>query len=176
MIQSAFYKLSAKNVDERFIHSDNHLTYFSVSDFYHEADGLYSGGFKIFQSIFPEASRAKISGKFNSFYYTHISFSKKFDIDCYLFKNNNGFLIELKDKGIIFSSNKEYAMCFKLTVPFEIIEKNINNVILSYNKNDKQDTEFKKYFCSFSVSRDYSIDKAVKDNDLLIISIRNIDK
>lgn len=172
MIQSSFYKLSAKNIDERFIHSDNFLTYFSVSDFMHEDDGLYSGGFKIFQSILPENSGIKINNKFNTFNFTHIGFSKKYDIECFLFKNNKGFLIELKDKGIIFTPVKEYSICFKITTPFEIIEKNINNVILSYNKSGKQDTGFKKYFCSFSVSRDYSIDKAIKENDFLLIKFK----
>ncbi|HOL56747.1 MAG TPA: amylo-alpha-1,6-glucosidase [Spirochaetota bacterium] len=171
MISLSKLRLTADK-NKRFIQSDNLYTYFSVSDFNNEFDGLYFNGFKIFDSVY--ISNKIVKNKINSIISIDIHYSNGDILDCSLFRKNNGFLVELKNKNVLPSFKKKWNFNFEISSAFEVLEKNSKFILLEYSNPVREGFGFDKAFCIFSVPYEYSIDKSeIKDKSLSITLINS---
>ena len=108
MLSNSFLKLKSNRGRDGIIHSDNLNSYFYVSDFLNNLDGLWSNGFHLFNSFYPDIKGDKIiESKTNTPVGFQISFYKNNSVNCYLLNNNEGFIIEMiKDRKCIVLLNK----------------------------------------------------------------------
>ena len=176
MFSNTYLKINTKKSEDRFIQTDNHCTYFIISDFNNPDDGLWSSGFHIFDSIIPEEPQNVIESKIFFPTGTQVTFAKKYILNYLLFKNDNGFLIEINNKNIIYKTSKEYKINFNINSKFEIIEKNIKNIILEYPKAKKEERGLKKMLCAISVRAEYDIKNIEKNENGITFITQPIEK
>lgn len=159
--------------NKRFIQSDNLYTYFSVSDFHNDFDGLWFNGFRIFDSVY--SGNKIIKNKINSIISIDVSYANGDIIDFILFKKNNGILLELKNKRSLPSFNKKnWNFNFEISSNFEVLEKNSKFIVLGYSNPIREGFGFEKCYTIFSCSYEYSIDNSeIKDKFLSITLINN---
>ena len=178
MFTNSFLKLKTSNKEHRFVHSDNLSSYFTISDFKNEFDGLWSYGFHIFKGFSPEerANKQRIDSKLNSPIGVQINFHKRSSVVCYLLKNGDGFIIELLKNRFLLKFNKKTQYFFDIGRDFEIIEKNINRFILKYVKGDREGYEADELFLSISPAANCSFENVEKKDNGILISLKYKDK
>ncbi len=164
--------LTAKNFNSRLIVSDNDNTYFTVSNFSNPYDGLWSYGVNIFNGIIPDDINNKIMSKVLSPSCVQVNFSRRLNLNFYLFKNNKGLLVELNNKNLIRGLSKEYDVFINLKDNFEIIENNISDIILEYSGPHENTYGTNKIYAGIMTDIDFSIFATKQNNNSIHISLK----
>ncbi|HQJ07254.1 MAG TPA: amylo-alpha-1,6-glucosidase, partial [Spirochaetota bacterium] len=153
-------------------------SYFTVSDFKNEFDGLWSYGFHVFKGFFTEeqTGRQKIDNKLNFPIGIRINFNKRASVACYLLKNGDGFIIEILKKRFLLNFNKRIPYFLNIGRDFEIIEKNIKQLTLKFIKSDREGYEVDELFLSISPAGNCSFENVEKKDDGILISLKYKDK
>lgn len=165
-----------KNKFSRLLVTDNDQSYLTISDFTCKDDGLWSYGFHIFKSIAPDLENNVIESKVYYPLYLQVVYLKKFFLNFYLFKNSNGLLIEFNYKNIINLGSLFYDIFIEIDNDFEIIEKNIKNIILEYSNPLRKTFGYTKLFVSVSVCMEYEIKSINKTENGLKITVECLKK
>ncbi len=168
-------KITTKKSYKRFIQTDNLDTFFTISDFKNKNDGLWFKGIQLFNSITIENAK-KIESKALYPASIEVTYSNKFLANLTLFKKGNGFIIEIINKKFISKSIKNYNINFNLNENFQILEKNIKNIILEYTNPKKETKEYKKIYCVILINIDYNFDNVKQTKEGINFFISSLEK
>lgn len=168
MFSNPLLKITTKKPTAKFIQTDNQETYFIISDFTDANDGLWFNNFQIFNSLLIENNK-NIESKSLTPANIQISLINKFLINITLLRNNNGIIIELNNKKFIQKTNKIYNLNFNINGKFQILEKNIKNIILEYSKSNK------KIFCAIA-STEFDFENVNQLKEGITFSLNTINK
>ncbi len=169
MFSNTLLKITTKNQNNKFIKTDNLDTYLNISDFKNNFDGLFFNGFYLFNSLSIENTK-NIESKTLSPANIQLTLSNKILITFTLLKNNNGIIINLNDKKIIPKINKNYNITLESNENFQILEKNIKNIILEYSKPNK------KTFCAIALNINYEFENVIQTNNKISFLLKPISK
>jgi glycogen debranching enzyme len=158
MFSSRNLKIVSKNNNSKIVVSDNYETYLIVVNQNDKFEGLWSRGLNLIKSIILEEKNNKIESKSYSPDCIQINFIKKVNLQLYLLKNDKGLLAEIGNKSIITSNVRDYNLFFNIENDFEIIEKNISNIVVEYNLDTNDNCASpKKMYVGIIVDIDYDI-------------------
>lgn len=169
------FKVTPKNKSFPLFISDNNSTFFMISDNEMPDDGLWFNNEKLLKCIIPESKDNTIENKTILIDGIQVSYSKKASLDFYFLRDANGLLAEIKSNRLIPFPENNYNLIFNIDRNFQILEKNIRNIILEYEVKDNK-KDFNKLFLSINLSIDHNFENILQKGSDLFLSIKSIEK
>ncbi|HOV14583.1 MAG TPA: amylo-alpha-1,6-glucosidase [Spirochaetota bacterium] len=167
MYRNIFLKLATDSKDKRFVVTDNYFTYFTVSDFKDDFDGLWSGGFHLFNSLNIGSANSKIKHKSQTLTYIEADFDNKIALKFYLLKKSDGLIINFANKSFISRKIKKVNCFLKIESHYNIIEHNSNYIIIEYDKPERLGFGFDKFYCVFLSTTNFIFENVVKSENIM---------
>jgi glycogen debranching enzyme len=171
MFSDHFPKLTSYDPSRRFIQSDNDSSYFTVSNFTGDDDGLFYSGRKIFSFLKPENEKSSISYKQLSPSGIFVSFSSNETFKYQLLKNGDGLLVSLKNRRLFPIKNRKFQISLKADLPFEILEKNSGKIIIKFRTN-KDGTGHENIFCGIAAIKNNLIENTRIDGNVISFQMK----
>ncbi|HPO48937.1 MAG TPA: amylo-alpha-1,6-glucosidase [Spirochaetota bacterium] len=161
---------------KRFVVTDNYYTYFTVSDFNDRFDGLWSGGFHLFDAFYLSSPNNKIKYKSQNLLGIEIDFENKTSLKFLLLKKSEGLIINFLNKNFLSRKIKRYNLSIKINTNFNLLESNKNYLIIEYDKPERLGFGFDKFYCAFVSTQNFIFEKIQKNDKMVNFDFYNSQK
>lgn len=176
MYRNNFLKIVTDDREKRFVITDNYYTYLTVSDFSDSFDGLWSGGFHLFNSFNSGVNLSKVQNKVLSLTNIEIDYDNKTFLKFYLLKKSDGLIISFINKSFMSKNNRKYSCLINIESEFKINEENKDFFILEYTKPERIGFGFEKLYCAFVSTEGFNIENIKSNGSFLSFDFTKKDK